>query len=673
MCGTDAAHAGDGEASTGAPAAAWWRNDLWIPAVSGIFLLAAWVMGRGWIAAPREVFFGCLAVVYAVAGWKAFRAGLRLMLRGRLDVDFLMVVAAIAAAWIGEGVDGGLLLFLFALGNALEHYAMGQSRKAIRALGRLAPRFATLKRGAEERQVAIDQLEVGDIVVVRPGERLPADGVVTAGSGGVDQSPITGESVPVEKDVGDQVFAGTVNGDGSLEVRVACRSRDSTMSRMILLVEEAQQQKGHTQRAAEAFTRVYVPCVVAGTAAAIIVPPWLGWLPFDQALLRAIAMLVGASPCALAISTPAAVLSGIARAARSGVLIKGGLHLEGLATIRAIALDKTGTLTAGRPQIVDIFTAAGSRERDLFEAASAIEQRSEHPIAKAIVRAAEAKGIRVPPADQVVAIKGKGVEGKVAGATVQVGSARLMQERGQSLPGGMAEALARHDAEGNTVVVLGRDGVVMGFIALADRPRPEAASAVRHLQALGVRPVVMLTGDRRGVAHKIAREVGVDEVESELLPQDKIHRVESLLKKHHAIAMVGDGVNDAPALAMATVGIAMGRSGTDVALEAADIALMADDLQRIPFAVGLARFARSVIRQNVVASMGMVLLLIPLALTGVIGTTLAVIMHEGSTVAVVINGLRLLAFREPAPHPRVDAEPPAADRAAQRPAAAHAQ
>ncbi|MCE9619133.1 MAG: heavy metal translocating P-type ATPase [Planctomycetes bacterium] len=646
MCGTRPSHDGD-HAQSAPDSGAWWRGELMVPIVAGLFLLLAWIMHHEWIPSNRAIFWGCLGVVYLVAGWNAFLAGLRLMLKGRLDVDFLMVVAALAAAWIGEGVDGGLLLFLFSLGNALEHYAMGQSRKAIRALGKLAPRFAKVKRGDQEVEAPIEELVVGDVVVVRPGERLPADGVILAGSGSIDQSPITGESVPVDKDVDDEVFAGTVNGDGSLEIRVSRPSTESTMARMILLVEDAQHQKGRTQRAAEAFTRVYVPCVVAGTIAAIFVPSQLGWLPFDQSLLRAIAMLVGASPCALAISTPAAVLSGVARAARSGVLIKGGLHLEGLATIRAIAMDKTGTLTNGRPQIVGVFLAEGVDERRLLEAASAIEQRSEHPIAKAIVRAAEAKQIRVAPAENVAAIKGKGVSGSVAGRVIQVGSARLMLEQGAALPEAMKSELARHDTEGHTVVVLSLEEKVLGFIALADRPRAEAAEAIRLLHELQVRPIVMLTGDRKGVAQAIARDVGVDEVEAELLPEDKINRVKALLDKHHAIAMVGDGVNDAPALAMATVGIAMGRGGTDVALEAADIALMADDLQRIPFAIALARFARRVIRQNVAVSMGMVFILIPLALSGAIGTTLAVIMHEGSTVAVVINGLRLLAFREP--------------------------
>jgi len=621
-------------------------SELLVPVLAGVALATAYAMQREWIGAPRELQLALFMVAYLIAGLEAFVRGLKLALRAHLDVDFLMVVAAVGAAFIGKWVDGGLLLFLFALGNALEHYAMGQARKAIRALGKLAPKTARMLRGTQEQEVPVEQLQVDDVVIVRPGERLPADGRVRAGSGAVDQSPITGESVPVEKSPGDDVFAGTVNGDGSLEVSVTKRSADSTMSRMIRLVEEAQHQKGRTQRTAEAFTRIYVPCVVAGTVAAIVLPPLLGWLPFDQALLRAIAMLVGASPCALAISTPAAVLAGVARAARSGVLIKGGLHLESLAEIRAIAMDKTGTITAGRPEIVTMATVPGVDEARLLSLAAALERRSEHPIARAVVLAAETRGVPMLSAEGVAAIKGKGLEGTLQGARLQAGSPRLLAERGAPVPAALQQAIDQLDAQGHTIMTVLLDGVPQGAIALSDRERPDARAAIARLQSLGVRPVVMLTGDRTAVAKAIGASVGVDEIRAELLPEDKIAAVRELLQKHHAIAMVGDGVNDAPALAMATVGVAMGRGGTDVALEAADVALMADDLGRIPFAVALARFARGVIRQNVFVSMGMVLLLIPLTLSGVVNTTLAVIMHEGSTVAVVLNGLRLLAWRD---------------------------
>jgi Cd2+/Zn2+-exporting ATPase len=619
-------------------------SGLLVPAISGAALLAAWLAERNEF--QREAWLGLYAASYLVAGWGAFLQGLRLALRLRLDVDFLMVVAAIGAAWIGRWVDGGLLLFLFALGNALEHYAMGQARKAIRALGQLAPRTARRKRGDVEDEVPVESLSVDDLVIVRPGERLPADGRVDSGAGAVDQSPITGESVPVEKSAGDEVFAGTVNGDGSLIVRVTRRAEDSTMSRMIRLVEEAQAQKGRTQRAAEAFTRIYVPCVVLGTIAALVVPPLLGWLDAREALLRAIAMLVGASPCALAISTPAAVLAGVARAARSGVLIKGGAHLESLAEIRAIAMDKTGTITAGRPEIVDIVPIEGVSKDRLLALAAALERRSEHPIAHAIVAAAEATGAPALEARDVAAMRGKGLEGTLDGAALRAGSPRMLTESGARIPDALQRRIAELDRAGHTLVAVLLDGVAQGAVALSDRPRVGSASAIARLQSMGVRPVVMLTGDRAEVARRVGEQVGVDEVRAELLPEDKIEAVRELLAKHRVMAMVGDGVNDAPALAMATVGIAMGQGGTAVALEAADVALMADDLGRLPFTVALARFARGVIRQNVLVSMGMVLLLIPLALSGTINTTVAVILHEGSTVAVVLNGLRLLAWRD---------------------------
>ncbi|NBX25241.1 MAG: cadmium-translocating P-type ATPase [Planctomycetes bacterium] len=619
-------------------------DGLLVPVAAGACLAAAWCMQRGWLSGPWEAQRLLFVAAYLIAGSGAFVRGLRLAVRLHLDVDFLMVVAAIGAAWIGRWVDGGLLLFLFSLGNALEHYAMGQARKAIRALGQLAPRVARRRTDTGDEEVPVERLAPGDTILVRPGERMPADGRVHAGAGAVDQSPITGESVPVEKAPGDEVFAGTVNGDGSLEISVTRRAQDSTMARMIRLVEEAQHQKGRTQRVAERFTAIYVPCVVAGTLAALALPPLLGWLPFDESLLRAIAMLVGASPCALAISTPAAVLAGVARAARSGVLIKGGLHLESLAEIRAIAMDKTGTITAGRPTVAAVVPAPGVEPARLLSLAAALERRSEHPIAHAIVTAAE--GAPRLDASDVTAIRGKGLRGTLEGRPLEAGSPRLLAELATEVPAEVRARIEALDREGHTIVAVIHGGALQGALALSDRPRTEASRAIDRLHRLGVRPVIMLTGDRRAVADQVARSVGVDEVQAELLPEDKIEHVRSLLQRHGAIAMVGDGVNDAPALAMATVGVAMGRGGTDVALEAADVALMADDLERIPFAVALARFARSVIRQNVLVSMGMVLLLIPLTLAGLVNTTLAVIMHEGSTVAVVINGLRLLAWRD---------------------------
>jgi Cd2+/Zn2+-exporting ATPase len=460
----------------------------------------------------------------------------------------------------------------------------------------------------------------------------------------------------VEKGPGDDVFAGTLNGDGLVEVKVTRLAADSTVARMIRMVEEAQGQKSTTQRYAERFTRVYVPAVIAATVVMAVLPPVIGWLSWPEAFLRAMTLLVGASPCALAISTPAAVLAGVARAARHGILIKGGAHLESLGAIRCFAMDKTGTLTVGRPTLRRIAAFPGSTDEEVLRMAASLEDHSTHPLANAVTGAARARSIAYAPAQDTQAIRGKGMSGTVDGKRVHLGALRLFEGDGTAPgtaggpPSATAEAraaIASLEQEACTAMLVAVDGRFSGAIGMIDGPRPEAAEAIATLHALGVRPVVMLTGDNPAVGNAVGRLVGVDEVHASLMPERKIELVRELQAKHGAIAMVGDGVNDAPALAAATVGIAMGKSGTDVALEAADVALMSDDLMRLPFAVGISRASRAIVRQNVFISMGMVFTLIPLAITGVVPIWLAVIMHEGSTVAVVLNGLRLLGYRAP--------------------------
>jgi Cd2+/Zn2+-exporting ATPase len=569
----------------------------------------------------------------------------------RLDVDFLMAVAAIGAAAIGEYAEGAMLLVLFSLGHGLEHYAMGQARKAIRALGRLTPTAAWVRRGDAFVEVPVASVTVGDVVRVRPSERVPMDGTVEAGSSSVDQSPITGESIPVEKGARDEVFAGTLNGDGLLEVRVTRIAADSTVSRMIRLVEEAQGQKSTTQRYAERFTRVYVPCVVAATVLMWTLPPMAGWLTWPESFLRAMTLLVGASPCALAISTPAAVLAGVARAARAGILIKGGAHLESLGAIKAFAMDKTGTLTLGRPALRRVIAIDGTPEDRVLAVAASLEEHSTHPLANAVLAAARARGVMFPQAADVQAVRGKGMSGTVEGRPAHLGALRLFAgtDGAPAATDVARAAVADLEEEACTVMLVAHGGRFIGAIGLIDGPRPEAAHAVAALHALGVRPLVMLTGDNERVARAVGGLVGIDEVRASLMPERKIDAVRELLAAHGSVAMVGDGVNDAPALAAATVGIAMGKSGTDVALEAADVALMSDDLMRLPLAVGISRAARAIVRQNVTISMGMVFVLIPLAVAGAVPVWVAVLMHEGSTVAVVLNSLRLLGYRTPAP------------------------
>jgi Cd2+/Zn2+-exporting ATPase len=625
----------------------WWRREreLTEAGIAAAALAAGWGLERG--GAPAWAWGACYAVSFAAAGWEPTIDGLRQLLRGRLDIDFLMIAAAAGAAVIGEFAEGAMLLVLFALGHGLEHYAMGQARQAIRALGRLTPTVAWVRRGGDFAEVPVATVAAGDVVRVRASERVPMDGTVAAGTSAIDQSPITGESVPVEKNPGDTVFAGTLNGDGMIEVRVTRVAADSTVARMIRLVEEAQGQKSSTQRYAERFTRVYVPCVIGATALMATVPPALGWLGWGESFMRAMTLLVGASPCALAISTPAAVLAGVARAARSGVLVKGGAHLESLGAVRCFAMDKTGTLTAGRPAVRRVAAFAGSDEAAVLRAAAALEDHSTHPLAHAVLAEARRRGIAWPAAADSQAVRGKGLEGTVDGRRVRLGALRMFDDATDEA----RAAVASLEREACTTMLVAADGRFLGAIGLIDGPRPEAAEAVAALHAMGVRPVVMLTGDNAEVGQAIGRLVGADEVHAGLMPERKIEEVRALAARHGNVAMVGDGVNDAPALAAATVGIAMGKSGTDVALEAADVALMSDDLMRLPFAVGVGRAARGIVRQNVAISMGMVFLLIPLAVAGAVPIWLAVIMHEGSTVAVVLNSLRLLAYRGPAaPH-----------------------
>ena len=630
------------------------HRELIEPAMAAAALLAGWLCQRQ--DASPWAWASLYVVTYVVAGWGAFAEGVHALRRGRLDIDFLMAVAALGAAAIGEYAEGAMLLVLFSLGHGLEHYAMGQARKAIRSLGRLTPKSAWVKRGADFTEVPIVDVAIGDVVRVRPAERVPMDGAVAAGNSSIDQSPITGESVPVEKGPGDDVFAGTLNGDGLVEVKVTRLAADSTVARMIRMVEEAQGQKSTTQRYAERFTRVYVPTVIAATVVMAVLPPVIGWLSWPEAFLRAMTLLVGASPCALAISTPAAVLAGVARAARHGILIKGGAHLESLGAIRCFAMDKTGTLTVGRPTLRRIAAFPGSTDEEVLRMAASLEDHSTHPLANAVTGAARARSIAYAPAQDTQAIRGKGMSGTVDGKRVHLGALRLFEGEGTAQgtaggpPAATAEAraaIASLEQEACTAMLVAVDGHFTGAIGMIDGPRPEAAEAIATLHALGVRPVVMLTGDNPAVGNAVGRLVGVDEVHASLMPERKIELVRELQAKHGAIAMVGDGVNDAPALAAATVGIAMGKSGTDVALEAADVALMSDDLMRLPFAVGISRASRAIVRQNVFISMGMVFTLIPLAITGVVPIWLAVIMHEGSTVAVVLNGLRLLGYRAP--------------------------
>jgi len=624
---------------------------------SGVLLSVGWLLGR-FTGAPSAVPISFYVAAYLFGARDNVGHFIGDLRRGKFhfNIDLLMVIAAVGAAILGEWLEGALLLFLFSLGHALEHYALGRARNAIAALAELAPQTAIVVRDGRERAVPIADVRPGDRVVVKPAERIPVDGTVREGRSAVNQAPITGESVPVDKAPDDPVFAGSVNGDGALVVEVTAAIGDRTLDRVIRLVAEAQTQKAPTQQFTDRFERVFVPIVLVACLLLIVVPPLLDVWAWEEAFYRAMALLVAASPCALALGTPAAVLAGIAQAARKGVLIKGGAYLEVLGSIDTLALDKTGTITLGEPEVTDLRPAEGVGEDRLLALTAAVERRSQHPLARAIIQAAEQRGLDVPTAGELESVTGRGIRSTVDGATVEVGRLLMFEETGAEVPADVRASVTELEKAGRTTVVVRHrpadasqtapqsgDGW-LGVIGVADEPRPGVRDTLNRLRAVGVRRIVMLTGDNAGVGKAVGDAVGVDEVRAGLLPEDKVTAIAELAKGGR-VAMVGDGVNDAPALAHATVGIAMGGAGTAAALETADVALMGDDLGRLPFAMGLSRTARGIIKQNLAISLGVILLLVVATTTGLIGIGGAVVFHEGSTLVVIANALRLLRFR----------------------------
>ena len=616
-------------------------------------LSAAALLGLGWAgdrfwAWPDRVTIPLYLAAYAFGAWDLVTHTVASWRKGgfTFDIDLLMLLAALGAAGLGEWAEGAFLLTLFALAHALEHYAMDRARGAIRALAELAPAVARVRRDGRDVEVPVEAVKVDEVVIVRPGDRIPVDGVVAGGQSSVNQAPVTGESVPVDKAAGDDVFAGTVNGEGALEVRTTRAVGDRTLDRVIRLVEDAQTSKAPTQQFTERFERVFVPLVLVSAVGVMIVPPLVGWATWSTAVYRALTLLVAASPCALALGTPSAVLAGIAQAARRGVLIKGGVHLENLGTLCTMTFDKTGTLTVGQPEVTGV-TAIGAESGDaLLRIAAAAERQSQHPLAQAVVRAATARQLTVPEAGPLESITARGVRADVEGQSVEIGSARLWTDRQIEVPVIVDVAVKQQQDAGRSVMIVRHGSQWLGVLGLADQPRPEARDVLARLREIGLRPLVMLTGDNRGVAEAVGKTLGVDQVKADLLPEDKVSAVQALMQAHGPLAMVGDGVNDAPALAQATVGIAMGGAGTGVALETADVVLMGDDLRTLPFAVGLSRQAARIIKQNLAISMAVIALLVIATLIGWAGIGTAVLLHEGSTMVVVANSLRLLAYAE---------------------------
>ena len=571
----------------------------------------------------------------------------------RPDMNLLMVIAVTGAAVIGEWFEAAVVSFLFALSLLLEGWSVGRARRAIAKLLDLAPPSVRLKLAdGEEKDIPAAEVSVGSRFIVKPGDRIALDGRVTAGLSAVNQAPITGESVPVSKEPGDDVYAGTINGEGALEVESTKAANDTTLARIIRLIEEAQGRRAHAEQWVEKFARIYTPAVIIFAIAVFVLPPLVFGGAWDDWFYRALVLLVIACPCALVISTPVSIVSALAAAARNGVLIKGGAYIEQPAGLKAIAFDKTGTLTRGQPEVVGVAPLGEHSAEELLERASALEARSTHPLARAIVDYGRRIGVAPAPAEDVRVLPGKGVAGRFRGEEFWLGSHRYLVERRQETAEVNAQA-REFEREGRTVVVIGNESHVCGLIAVADTVRPAAAGVIEALRRLGVAHLVMLTGDNLATAKAIAAEVGIDEVKAELLPEDKVAAVEELVSKYGTVAMLGDGVNDAPAMASASFGIAMGAMGSDAAIETADIALMTDDLEKLSWLIGHSRRTLAVIRQNITFSLGVKAVFVVLTFAGYATLWGAIAADVGASLLVVANALRLLGEGSSANSPQI--------------------
>jgi Cd2+/Zn2+-exporting ATPase len=615
--------------------APFWRTSRALSVLASALLFALG-LGLGLGGAAGVVTVPVYLAAIAVGGFPIFRAALAGIRARHLDMNVLMSAAVVGAAGIGEWAEAASVVVLFAAGNALQVYAIDRTRGAVRALARLAPDEVLVKRGTAALAVPIGAVAVGDVVVVRPGERVALDGEVIEGASVVDESPVTGESTPVEKAPGDAVFSGSLNGQGAVLVRVTKKAEDSTLQRIVKMVEEAQAKKAPAEQFVDRFSRVYTPVVVAAAAALAVVPPLLG-ADFGTWFYRALALLIIACPCALVISTPVTVVSGIGAASRRGILVKSGAALETAGRLEALAFDKTGTLTEGRPLVERVVSLDGKDEADVLRVSAALERRSEHPLAYAILTAAD--GLDLPQVSGFRAIPGRGAEGMVRDERYLVGSPRLFEERAVPLDAAR-EALAEVEGAGETPVVLGDEGGPVAVFGLADAVRAEAKATISALREAGIEEFVMLTGDAEAPARRIAEELGID-YRARLLPEQKVEAVRELVKRRGLAGMVGDGINDAPALSAASVGFVMGAAGADVALETADVALMQDDLPKLAEAVRLSRSAERVIKQNVLVSVAIKGIFVLLAPFGLVALWLAVLADMGTSIAVTLNGLRL--------------------------------
>lgn len=597
--------------------------------------------------APEPVLIGLFGAAIVAGGWFIYPKAVAAVRRFAPDMNLLMAIAVIGAACIGEWSEGAAVTFLFGLSEMLESFSVQRARRAIESLLALAPDKALVKRGERFEETAVEEVQAGDVVAVKSGQRIPLDGEVISGASAVNQAPITGESLPVDKNVGDTVFAGTINGEGSLEARVTQTSGDTMLDRMVKLVGEAQAQKAPTQRFVDVFARYYTPAVMIVALLVLVVPPLLFGGGWGVWFYRALVLLVIACPCALVISTPVSIVSGLTAMARRGVLIKGGAYLEAIGKLRALAVDKTGTITEGKPRVTQVFSLNSQSEAEILRIAAAIDTHSEHPLAGAVVARAESEGIAFPRAEKYAALNGRGAEGVVDGHNYFVGNHRFTHELGVCSEE-IERVLGGIEAEGQSVIVVGHKphddcaGEVLGILAVGDAIRPHAAEALRAIHAAGVEKVVMLSGDNPRTTAAIARQAGIDEAGGDLLPDDKIARIRELTEKFRYVGMIGDGVNDAPAMAAASIGIAMGKAGTDTAIETADVALMQDDLRKVAEAIRLGRRTVGIIQFNIAFALGIKAVFLALAIAGHMSLWLAIAADTGATLLVVANALRLL-------------------------------
>jgi len=622
----------------------WKTNQYVLPTViSLVMLLLGLVTERMAVPVLVPTVFFLTGII--LGGFLPAKNGISVLLNAReLDMNILMMIAVVGASAIGQYEEAAAVVFLFSLGNTLQGYTLDKTRKSIRALMDITPKEALVNRNGILMTVPVERIGIEDIIIVRPGERIPMDGKVVKGFSSVNQAPITGESIPVEKNVDDEVYAGTINERGSLDIKVTRLAQDNTIARIIDMVEEAQGQRAPSQQFVDRFAKYYTPVVIVVAALVAVVPTLVFGQPFHKWFYEAMAMLLVACPCALVISTPVSIVSAIGSAAKSGVLIKGGIYLEEAGALSVIAFDKTGTLTVGKPVVTDIVPLNGYSEQEILAISAAIESRSEHPLGEAIINYAREQEVNIPMITNFEAVLGKGARGEVDGKPYQIGNVRFFTELGINLFKA-EDKITELQNQGKTVMVLGNDNDIIGLLAVADVIRDNVRTAIDSLKKAGIKKVVMLTGDNQRTAQAIAASVGIDEFKADLLPEDKVYAMQELLAQYQKVAMVGDGVNDAPAMAVSTVGIAMGVAGTDAALETADIALMADDLTKLSYAIKLSRKTLGIIKQNITFALVIKGLILLLVIPGWLTLWLAIAGDMGSSLLVTLNGMRMLRVK----------------------------